>query len=290
VSKASNPENQGVLYLVATPIGNLEDITLRALRVLRESDFIIAEDTRRSRQLLDHYGIPARFDLSLYQGAEEARGGPIIQKLKAGSQIALISDAGTPLISDPGFVLVQRAVSEGIRVVPVPGATALVAGLVASGFPTDHFVFEGTPPKKPKARRAYFERFRREPRTIVFYESQHRVLETLQELSEILGERSMALCRELTKTYEEILRGSAQDILGMLQARESIKGEITLVIKGASDADISLFEKWSHLSVIEHLQELMNEGVAKKEAIKTVALLRKLRKQEVYDEAIRAKL
>jgi len=290
VNKASSSENQGALYLVATPIGNLEDITLRALRVLRECDSIIAEDTRRSRQLLDHYEIKTRFDLSLYQGAEEARVAAIIAKLKAGARIALISDAGTPLISDPGFVLVQRAVSENIRVVSIPGPTALVTALVASGFPTDHFMFEGTPPKKPKARRTYFERFRRETRTIVFYESPHRVLDTLQELAGILGERSIALCRELTKTYEEILRGASYDISEKLQARDSIKGEITIVVKGASEAELCESESWSELSIVEHLQQLLSEGMDKKEAIKKVAQVRGLRKQEVYDEAVRADL
>ena len=280
----------GVLYIVATPIGNLEDITLRALRVLKECDFIIAEDTRRSRQLLGHYAIHTRFDLSLYQGVEEARAEPIVEKLKAGASIALISDAGTPLISDPGFVLVRRAVAENIRVVAIPGPTALVTALIASGFPTDRFVFEGTPPKKPKARREYVERFRNETRTIIFYESLHRVLDTLELLAELLGERSIALCRELTKTYEEILRGTPQEILQTLKAREAIKGEITIVLAGASETSQAASTEWSQLSVVEHLEQLIAEGLDKREAIKRVARLRGLRKQEVYDEALRAQL
>ncbi|MBI1743686.1 16S rRNA (cytidine(1402)-2'-O)-methyltransferase [Candidatus Acetothermia bacterium] len=280
----------GILYLVATPIGNLEDITLRALRVLKECDFIIAEDTRRSRQLLGHYAINTRFDLSLYQGVEEARVESIVEKLKTGASIALISDAGTPLISDPGFVLVRRAVAENIRVVAIPGPTALVAALVASGFPTDHFVFEGTPPKKPKVRREYFERFRNETRTVIFYESPHRVLDTLELLAELLGGRSMALCRELTKTYEEILRGTPQEILQTLKAREAIKGEITIVLAGARETDQEESAEWSQLSVVEHLEQLIAEGLDKREAIKRVAQLRGLRKQEVYNEALRAQL
>ncbi len=281
----------GILYIVATPIGNMEDITLRALRVLQECNLIIAEDTRRSRLLLEHYSIKTSFDLSLYQGAEEARVEPVIQKLKAGAAISLISDAGTPLISDPGFLLVRRALAEGIRVVPVPGPTALITALVASGFPTDHFVFEGTPPKKPKARREYFERMMSQTRTVVFYESPHRVLGTLALMSELLGNRPIALCRELTKTFEEILRGTASELWQTLEARGVIKGEITVVVAGAGKLNQQEEKsEWGELSVLDHLRKLMAEGVDKKEAIKRVAQLRGLRKQLVYDEAVRAKL
>jgi 16S rRNA (cytidine1402-2'-O)-methyltransferase len=281
----------GILYIVATPIGNMEDITLRALRVLQECNLIIAEDTRRSRLLLDHYSIKTSFDLSLYQGAEEARIEPVIQKLKAGAAISLISDAGTPLISDPGFLLVRRALAAGIRVVPVPGPTALITALVASGFPTDHFVFAGTPPKKPKARREYFEHMMSQTRTVVFYESPHRVLDTLELMSELLGNRPIALCRELTKTFEEILRGTASELWQTLEARDVIKGEITMVVAGACELNQHTEKsEWGDLSVLDHLRKLMAEGVDKKEAIKRVAKLRGLRKQEVYDEAVRAKL
>ena len=278
----------GILYIVATPIGNLEDITLRALRVLKECDFIIAEDTRRSRQLLEHYEIKTSFDLSVYQGVEEERVEPIIEKLKAGASIALISDAGTPLISDPGFIVVRQAVAEKIRIIPVPGPTALVAALVVSGFPTDHFVFEGTPPKKPKARREYFERLKNETRTVVFYESPHRVVDTLESMAELLSNRSIALGRELTKTYEEILRGTPTEILQTLKSRESIKGEITIVIAGTDEACQA--EEWTQLSVIEHLQQLIAQGMDKKGAIKRVARLRGLRKQDVYNEALKVQL
>lgn len=256
----------GTLFIVATPIGNLEDITLRALRILQECDLIIAEDTRRSRQLLAHYGIEKPFERSLYRGVEHERVEYFLQKLKGGAKIALISDAGTPLISDPGYGLVQRAIAENIAVVPIPGPTALIAALVVSGFPTDRFVFEGTPPKKPKAKREFFERLAREERTVIVYESPHRVLQTLTMMSELLPNRPIALCRELTKVHEEILRGRTSEILETLQKRPTIKGEITLVIgpQGSSKSGVE------ETSVAEQAPSLIEQGLTKKEAIKKV--------------------
>jgi 16S rRNA (cytidine1402-2'-O)-methyltransferase len=224
----------GRLYLVATPIGHLKDITLRALEVLRSVDLIIAEDTRRSRVLLKHYGITTPLGRSLYEGVERARVEAIIAQLKASKRIAIISDAGTPLIQDPGYLLVRRALEEGISVVPIPGPTALIAALIASGFPTDRFVFDGMPPKKEGKRRAYFQSLEAEERTVVLYESPHRILKTLETLAEVLPEREMVLCRELTKVHEEILRGRPDQILKILKERTAIKGEITLVISGKS--------------------------------------------------------
>ncbi len=230
---ATESEAKGVLYLVATPIGHLKDITLRALEVLRSVDLIVAEDTRRSRVLLEHYGIETPFGPSLYEGVEAERVERLVQFLKEGKDVALISDAGTPLIQDPGFVLVRRAVAEGIRVVPVPGPTALVAALVASGFPTDRFVFEGVPPKKPGKRRAFFESLRGEERTVVLYESPHRILKTLETLAEVLPEREICLARELTKAHEEFLRGTAEEVLRRLRERPRVKGEFVLILRGA---------------------------------------------------------
>ncbi len=228
-----NASAAGVLYLVATPIGNLEDITLRALRVLKEVDLIVAEDTRRSRQLLGHYGISTPLGRSLFEGVERERVDSLIGLLKAGKRLALISDAGTPLICDPGYLLVKRAVAEGIRVVPVPGPTALMAALIASGLPTDHFVFDGVPPKGEGRRRRYFQSLKDETRTVVLYESPHRILKTLQTLCEILPEREIVLARELTKVHEEFLRGTPEELLRALGARPAIKGELVLVIRGA---------------------------------------------------------
>jgi len=224
----------GKLYLVATPIGHLKDITLRALEVLREVDLIIAEDTRRSRILLEHYGIETPLGRSLYEGVERERVEAIISQLKAGKRVALIPDAGTPLIQDPGYLLVRRALAEGIPVVPVPGPTALIAALTSSGFPTDRFIFDGVPPKKEGKRRAYFQSLKGEERTVVLYESPHRILKTLETLAEVLPEREIAICRELTKLHEEILRGKPGQILEILKGRTAIKGEITLVIGGKS--------------------------------------------------------
>lgn len=277
--------SQGTLFIVATPIGNLEDITLRALRVLRECDVIIAEDTRRSRQLLQHYQISAPFERSLYRGAEDCeRIESYIRKLRAGTKIALISDAGTPLISDPGYELVRRAITENIAVIPIPGPTALIAALVASGFPTDQFVFAGVPPKKPKAKREFLEQLQNESRTVVLYESPHRVLDTLALIAASFPHREIALCRELTKVHEEILRGTAGEILHILQARAAIKGEITLVLSGASGKSEETEDL--ELSVVEHVQKLVAEGLTKKEAIKRVAQLRGLPRREVYQQVV----
>lgn len=222
--------------MVSGPIGNLEDVTLRALRILKEVDLIIAEDSRRSRQLLAHYNIQTPFERSYYQGVEKARVEPLIERLKSGKKMALICDAGTPLICDPGYPLIKRAVEEGITVVPIPGPTALIAALVASGIPTHNFIFDGVPPKKEKKKREYFERIKHEERTVVLYESPYRILKTLALMAEVLGEREIALCRELTKLHEEILRGTPAQILSLLKERASVKGEITLVISGAKVA------------------------------------------------------
>lgn len=221
----------GTLYIVATPIGNLEDITLRALRILKECDLIIAEDTRRSRHLLAHYGIEKPFERSLYRGVERERVEYFIEKLKEGARIALICDAGTPLISDPGYGLVRRAIAENISVIPIPGPTALITALIVSGFSSESFVFAGVPPKKSKAKREFFAHLAQEPRTIVLYESPHRVLDTLEVMNELLSDRQIALCRELTKIHEEIVRGTAAEVLEILRKRPTVKGEITLVIE-----------------------------------------------------------
>ena len=275
----------GTLFIVATPIGNLEDITLRALRILKECDLIIAEDTRRSRQLLAHYGIEKPFERSLYRGVERERVEYFLEKLKAGAKIALISDAGTPLISDPGYELVRRAIEEKISVVPIPGPTALIAALIISGFSTERFVFEGVPPKRAKAKREFFARLAKEPRTIVLYESPHRVLDTLEVMSEFFSQRRIALCRELTKIHEEILRGTAGEILEILRARPTIKGEITIVIESGESIE-SIESRGAELSVVEHVQKLIAEGLTKREAIKKVAQLRELTKREVYNQLV----
>ncbi len=222
----------GTLYLVATPIGNLEDITLRAIRTLKEVDLIVAEDTRHSRRLLEHYEIKTPIGRSLFEGAKHKRVELLIELLKSGKSIALISDAGTPLIQDPGYPLVRQAVVEGIRVVPIPGPTALIAALIASGLPTDHFIFDGVPPKGEGKRRKYFESLRDETRTVVLYESPHRILKTLKTIAEVLPEREIVACRELTKAHEEFLRGRSEEVLRELRGRPRMKGEFVLIIRG----------------------------------------------------------
>ena len=224
----------GTLYVVATPIGHLGDLTFRAVDVLSSVDLIVAEDTRRSTILLERYGIETPFGPSLFEGKEDRRVNGLIERLRNGHSLALVSDAGTPLVSDPGFPLVRAAVDADIRVVPVPGPTAMMAALVASGMPTDRFIFDGTPPKKSGRLRTYLESLRDEERTVVLYESRHRLLKTLQAMTDALPKRRLALCRELTKQHEEILHGTAEELLQILNERPSVKGEFVIVVEGAN--------------------------------------------------------
>jgi len=221
-----------MLYLVPTPIGNLEDITLRALRVLNEVDAVACEDTRVASVLLNHFDI-SKPTLSYHDHNERGRTPDLIRRMKAGETIALISDAGTPAISDPGFYLVRECIREGVPVEALPGATAFVPALVLSGLPNDRFVFEGFLPHK-KGRATRIAALANEERTLVFYESPHRILKTLRQLSEAFGEdRQAAVCRELTKKFEEVVRGSLTDIAAEFESRAKIRGEIVLVVAGA---------------------------------------------------------
>lgn len=222
----------GCLYLVTTPIGNLEDLTARAIRILKEVDLIAAEDTRQVRKLLSHFSIRQRV-VSYYREKERERAEMLLAELRNGRQVALVSDAGTPGLSDPGAVLVAKAVAAGIRVVPVPGVSACLTALVASGLPTDRFVFEGFLPRKPKEREERLAKLVREERTIVLYEAPHRLTKTLDALAAALGpDRPVVIARELTKKYEEFWRGSLAEAVAVWQARE-VKGEFTLVVAGA---------------------------------------------------------
>jgi 16S rRNA (cytidine1402-2'-O)-methyltransferase len=222
----------GTLYVVSTPIGNLEDITYRAIRVLNEVDMIIAEDTRRSKKLLSHYEISTPFGPSFYEGTDEKRLDKLLDQLVSGKNLALITDAGTPLLQDPGYPLVRGAVEREIPIVAIPGASALLTALVSSGIPTDHFIFDGIPTKKEGRRRTYFESLVEESRTVVLYESPHRILKTLQTIYEVLPERQIVLCRELTKMHEEIIRGTPAELLENFENRASIKGEFVMIITG----------------------------------------------------------
>ncbi len=219
-----------ILYLIATPIGNLEDITLRALRILREEVAVIAcEDTRQTQKLLEHYQIRKPL-ISYHEHNEASRAADILRRLEAGESVALVSDAGTPLISDPGYRAVTAAIQKSFAVVPVPGASAVLAALAGSGLPVDEFHFVGFLPSKAGARRKALQQIANESATVVAYESPHRILETLAEIAELLPERPLVLAREMSKIHEEFLRGSADQIREQLAIRAAVKGEITLVI------------------------------------------------------------
>ncbi len=221
---------KGRLYIVSTPIGNLEDITLRALRILKEVDLIAAEDTRHTGLLLKHFGIQTPLT-SYFQGNELKKKEFILSKLGQGRHVALVSDAGTPGVSDPGFRLIQTAISNLIPIVPIPGPSAVIAALSVSGLPTDAFLFRGFLPHKSKKRQAWLNELKEVRETLIFYESPYRISETLKDIFDILGDRKMVLTRELTKIYEEILRGKVSEIQNQISERQ-LKGEITLVISG----------------------------------------------------------
>jgi 16S rRNA (cytidine1402-2'-O)-methyltransferase len=219
----------GTLYLIATPIGNLEDITHRAVRLLGEVDVIACEDTRHTRKLLNHYGISTR-TISYHDHNERERALELIEQLKSGSDVAVVSDAGTPGISDPGFRLARIAIDNEVRVVPVPGASALISALVASGLPTDEFFFGGFLPARTGARRARLAELRSLPATLVFYEGPHRIAATLKDALDVLGERQAVVARELTKLHEEIARGSLSELAARFSLPESARGEMVLII------------------------------------------------------------
>lgn len=275
----------GVLYVVATPIGNLEDISLRALRILKEADLIACEDTRQSRKLLDHYAI-AKPLVSYHEHNERQRAEELVEKLRSGSSVALISDAGMPGISDPGYRVVKLAIENGIAVVPVPGPSAVVAALAASGLPSDAYEFRGFLPAKAGPRRTALEEMRNHPHTVVFYEAPHRIVESLEDIAQVLGpERPLVIARELTKLHEEFIRGSAADVLKLARERE-LKGEITLLIgrSQGQPADIP------HLDLRSRLEEIMREQkLDEKAALKVLAKEQGLSKSAVYRELQRAK-
>jgi 16S rRNA (cytidine1402-2'-O)-methyltransferase len=263
------------LYLVATPIGNLEDITLRALRVLREADLIACEDTRQTGKLLRHFDIIDKPMVSYHEHNEAARARELVAKLEAGASIALVSDAGTPLVSDPGYRLVTAAIAAGIPVVPVPGASAILGALAAAGLPTDAFRFCGFLPAKAGQRKKALEELQGEDCTMIFYEAPHRILDTLTDIAAVYGERPVVVARELTKLHEEFLRGTVMEVRAQLAARPSVKGEIALVI-GKGSAMVA------DTPVDQAVRELEQKGVPRMDAIKQVARERGLSKREVY--------
>jgi 16S rRNA (cytidine1402-2'-O)-methyltransferase len=266
------------LYLVATPIGNLEDITLRALRVLKEVSVIACEDTRHTRKLLDHFSIQ-KPTISYHEHNEPARAEELTARLLHGESIALVSDAGTPGISDPAYRLVVAALEHNIAVIPIPGATALIAGLIASGLPTDAFLFMGFLPAKQNARRAKLESLRTVRETLIFYEAPHRIRETLAEAQAVLGNRRASLARELTKLHEQFLRGTLADLSAQLQVQEP-RGEMTLVIAGANEDEEQ--PSPTHESLTTQLEQLIQSGSSRNDALKQLAKRRGLSKKEAY--------
>lgn len=269
----------GTLYIVATPIGNLEDMTFRAVRVLKEVDRIACEDTRQTSKLLDHFGI-AKPTVSYHEHNEQARAEELIGELEAGRSIALVSDAGTPLIADPGYRIVHKARERGIPVVAIPGASALVTALSACGLPTDSFAFLGFLPAKQGQRRKALEESRDLGMTVVFYETPHRIEEALVDAVETLRDPAVVLARELTKLHEEWLTGPASEVLGKLRTRASIKGEFVLMIaKNEPGADPGV-------TLEEEVNQLMDQGVPRMDAIKQAARSRGLSKREAYSRTI----
>src|SRR5579871_6422379 len=274
------------LYLVATPIGNLEDISLRALRVLKEVDVIACEDTRQTQKLLNHYAISTR-TTSYHEHNEMTRSAELVKQMQEGASVALVSDAGMPGISDPGYRLITLAIRHHLPVIPLPGASAFLAALVASGLPTDSFRFGGFLPAKRGDRRAALEAIKTSPRTQVFYEAPHRIVEALTDVVEILGEaRNLVVAREVTKLHEEFLRGRAGEVLQTLKSRESVKGEITLLIGKAEEKDIHVgTAALGRPTVRQRVEQLMaEEKIDQKAALKRVAKERGVSKSEAYRE------
>jgi 16S rRNA (cytidine1402-2'-O)-methyltransferase len=268
----------GRLFVVGTPIGNLEDITFRALRTLREADLIACEDTRRTQQLLNHYEIKTP-TISYHEHNELTRAPELVLELEEGSHIALVSDAGMPVISDPGYRLVSLAVRHGIPVIPVPGASAFVAALAAAGLPVDRFRFLGFLPSRKGARRKALEGVREATKTLVFYEAPHRLLEFLEDVREILGDPPVVVAREVTKVYEEFLRGSASELLSRLK-KKPVKGEITVLVAPQMAANERAV---GNGSIRRELQEVMSaQGLSERAALKAVARQRRISKSEAY--------
>ena len=280
-SPSDKQDDGPALYIVSTPIGNLEDITLRALRILKEVSLIAAEDTRHTRKLLSAYEITTRM-MALHEHNEEERASRIVAKILAGESVALVTDAGTPCISDPGYRLVSAATREGVRVVPVPGASALLAGLAAAGLPTDAFHYQGFLPKKQGKRHDILEALATLSHTFVLYESPSRIVRLLGELESILGDRPAVLARELTKRHEEFLRGTLSTIARDLDARPSVKGECTLMVGGATEAAVP---------VVSDLDEEVRRALEGSEEspsrlAKSLAKRLGLPKGEVYDAVV----
>ena len=272
----------GALYIVPTPIGNLEDITFRAVRVLKEVDLIAAEDTRHSQVLLNHYGIHTPLT-SYHEHNERSKARELVERLRQGTSIALLSDAGTPMISDPGYRLMVEAIGAGVQVIPLPGPSALTAALTAAGLPTDRFGFEGFLPAKKSERRSTLEALRNDTRTLIFYETPHRLKETLADLAEVFGDRDVAIGREISKVHEEFVRGAIREVLAKLE-QQNVRGEITLIVQGATSGAPMQEEE-----LINEIRQLAENGMRVKEISELLGARHGIAKREVYRLALRVK-
>lgn len=271
---------RGQIYICATPIGNLEDVTYRLLRILKEVDLIAAEDTRQTRKLLSYYDIHTHLT-SYHQHNERSKAEQLIEQVLAGKNLAVVSDAGIPGISDPGFVITEQAIAAGIKITPIPGPSAVLTALVASGLPTDRFVFEGFLESHKKARRERLQMLRRETRTIVFYEAPHRLQATLKDLDEAWGDRPVVVARELTKKHEEFVRGSISTVREWFTANAP-RGEIVLIV-GGNDQPESVEQVDMPQNPVEFVETLVAQGMDQKEAIKQAAKALNKPKREVYE-------
>ena len=273
-------QKDGILYIVATPIGNLEDITLRAIRILKEVDLIAAEDTRHTLKLLNHLEISKPM-ISYHRHNEEVKTDVLIEKLLEGQDIALVSDAGTPGICDPGEEIIKQCIEKDIKIIPIPGACAMVNALIASGLSTKEFNFLGFLPLNKKTRKEKLEEIKNSTKTIILYEAPHKLKNTLSDLSSIVENKKMVLARELTKIHEEYIRGTIQEII---DKAEGLKGELVLIIEG--NEKINKKDGFEKLSLEEHYKLYENQGFEKKEIIKKIAKDRGLSKNEVYQNFI----
>jgi 16S rRNA (cytidine1402-2'-O)-methyltransferase len=276
----------GKLHIVATPIGNLEDITLRALRTLREVDVIAAEDTRVTKKLLSHFDIHTPL-ISYHQHSKAQKSEQILEMLLEGKNVALVSDAGTPGISDPGHELIAFCIGEGVTVESIPGPTAIITALVVSGLPTSHFAFDGFPPRKESERKAFFQSLKRDTRTICLYESPMRLLKTLESILKELGDRPIALVREVTKLFEEIYRGNASGAIEHFSEHRP-RGEFVIILGGGSP-DEAGEEEEPHISLETRLAQLMESGESERDAVRRAMIEFKLPKRQVYAAALRLK-
>lgn len=281
VQKSFKEQSEGTLYIVPTPIGNLEDMTFRAVRTLKEADAIAAEDTRNTKKLLNHFDIQTSL-VSYHEHNKQMKGPKLIERLKEGETIAVVSDAGMPGISDPGADLVQLAIEADVSVVVLPGANAALPALAGSGISTEEFYFCGFLPRKKKDRRVELERLKRYSATLIVYESPHRLKEMLTQSYEVLGNRKAVLARELTKKFEEYIRGSLEEVTTWAM-EEEVRGEFCVIIEGSQEEEEGDDYWWTALSIVEHVDHYIeSDGMKSKAAIKQTALDRKMPKRDVY--------